>query len=164
MLLVPCYAGTSGGLCQHVFTLLILLQHHALTSPPAASLPGSDSITSGKKLWGPRERDITPRTMMETMVEKAKDPLQRKKSAITCSLYEARRPATRKLSKDNIGAHKEDCRMRPMLPSSTSDLPYVQTQYGEALLGSVLSHQLVGSMDTSREQVLHAKRRGDRLE
>ena len=105
---------------------------------------------------------------METMVEKAKDPSQRKKSAITCSLYEARGPAARKLSKESIGAHKEelkdDCRMRPMLPSSTSDLPYVQTQYGEALLSSVLSCQLAGSMDTFKEQVLHAKERGDRLE
>ena len=35
---VPCPAGTSGGLCQHVFALLILLQHHApVSSSPAAS-------------------------------------------------------------------------------------------------------------------------------
>ena len=106
--------------------------------------------------------------MMETIVKKAKDPSQRKKSTITCSLYEARGAAAQKLSKESIGAHKEelkdDCRMRPMLPSSTSDLPYVQTQYGEALLGSVLSYQLAGSRDTFREQVLHAKEREDRLE
>ena len=47
-----------------------------------------------------------------------------------------------------------------MLPSSTSDIPYVQTQYGEALLGSVLSYQLASSMDTLRKQVLQAKERG----
>ena len=50
---IPCPAG--GGLCQHVFAVLILLQHHVPKSPPAASLPGSDSVTSGKKLWGPRK-------------------------------------------------------------------------------------------------------------
>lgn len=166
---IPCPAGTSGGLCQHVFALLILLQHYAPKSRslPAASLPGSDSVTSGKKLWGPRERDIAPKTVMETMVEKAKDPSERKKSAITCSLYEARGPATRKLSKESIAEHKQGlsdvCRLRPMLPSGTSDIPYVETQYGEAPLGSVLSYQLAGSMDTFREQVLQAKERGDRL-
>ena len=31
-LCVLCPAGTSGGLCQHVFALLILLQHHAPVS------------------------------------------------------------------------------------------------------------------------------------
>ena len=36
------------------FALLILLQHHAPeSSSPAASPPGSDSVTSGKKLWEP---------------------------------------------------------------------------------------------------------------
>ena len=50
---IPCPAGTSGGLCQQVFAVLILLQHHAPEpSSPAASLPGSDSVTSGKKLYG----------------------------------------------------------------------------------------------------------------
>ena len=51
---IPCPARTSGGLCQHVSALLILLQHHAPeSSSPAASPPGSDSVTSGKKLWEP---------------------------------------------------------------------------------------------------------------
>ena len=49
---IPCPAGTSGGLCQHVFALLILLQHHAPEPSSTASPPGSDSVTSGKKLWG----------------------------------------------------------------------------------------------------------------
>ena len=90
--------------------------------------------------------------------------LRRPKNAIICSLYEARGSAAQMLSKESIGAHKDelkdDCRMRPLLSSSTSDLPYVQTQYGEALLGSVLSYQCAGSMDTFKEQVLHAKERG----
>ena len=78
---VPCPAGSSGGLCQHVFPVLILLQHHAPKSPPATSLPGSDSVTRGKKLWGPRKRDIMPKTIIGTIVEKAKDPSQRKKNS-----------------------------------------------------------------------------------
>ena len=50
---VPCPAETSGGLYQHIFALLILLQQHAPeSSSPAASPPGSDSVTSGKKLYG----------------------------------------------------------------------------------------------------------------
>ena len=66
---VPCPAGTSGGLCQHVFALLILLQHHAPEpSSPAASLPGSDSVTSGKKLWGDQKQDGTAKTIIETIV------------------------------------------------------------------------------------------------
>ena len=76
---IPCPTGTSGGLFQQVFALLILLQHHApVSSSPAASLPGSDSVTSGKKLWGPQKRDVTPKTIMETMVEMTKDKVGRK--------------------------------------------------------------------------------------
>ena len=80
---------------------------------------------------------------METMVQKAKDLSVRKKTAISCSLYEARGPAAQKLIKEVIATHKQelkdDCCLQPMLPSSTSDVAYVQTQYGEAPLGSVLS-------------------------
>ena len=57
-------------LCQHVFALLILLQHHVPeSSSPAASLPDLDSVTSGKKLWGAQKKDVTLKTIMETMVE-----------------------------------------------------------------------------------------------
>ena len=67
---VPCPAGTCGGLCQHIFALLILLQHHVPeSSSPAASLPGLDSVTSGKKLWGGQKKDVSVKTIMETMVE-----------------------------------------------------------------------------------------------
>ena len=50
-----------------------------------------------------------------------------------------------------------------MLSPSTSDIVYVQTQYGEASLGRVLSYQLAGSMDTFRELVIQTKKRGERL-
>ena len=56
--------------------------------------------------------------------------------AISCSLYKARGPAAQKLTKEVIATHKQelndDCRLQPMLPSSTSDIAYVQMQYGEA--------------------------------
>ena len=108
-----------------------------------------------------------PKTIMETMVENSKDPSGRKKTAISCSLYETRGPAAQKLSKEVIATHKhklnDDCCLRPMLPSSTSDIAYVQTQYGEAPLGSVLSYQLAGSMDTFRELGIQTKGRGERL-
>ena len=54
--------------------LLILLQHHVPeSSSPTASLPGLDSVTSGKKLWGGggggAEKDVTAKTIMETIIE-----------------------------------------------------------------------------------------------
>ena len=89
-----------------------------------------------------------PKTIMETMVENSKNPSGRKKTAITCSLYEARGPAAQKLSKEVIATHKQklndDYCLGLMLPSSTIDIAYVQMQYGEVPLGSVLSYQLAG--------------------
>ena len=50
---VPCPAGTNGGLCQHVFALLLVLEKY---SPKLAEtetgLPGPQSCTSEKKAWG----------------------------------------------------------------------------------------------------------------
>ena len=96
---------------------------------------------------------------------KSQGSITEEKNAITCSLYEAKAPAVWKLSKEKIAAHKQElnnvCHLRPILPPS--DISYVQTQYGEALLGSVLYYQLARSMDTFRKQVLHAKERGERL-
>ena len=47
-----------------------------------------------------------------------------------------------------------------MLRSSTSGIAYVQTQYGEAPLGSVLSYH----MNTFREVGMQTKERGEHLE
>ena len=61
---VPCPAGSYGGLCQHIFALLLVLEKY---SPKPleneASLPGPQSCTSEKKSWGPRKGDVTPKTV-----------------------------------------------------------------------------------------------------
>ena len=40
-----------------------------------------------KKTWGPRKRDVTPKTVMSMTVERAKDSTEHKKVAVTCTLY-----------------------------------------------------------------------------
>ena len=64
---IPCPAGSKGGFCQHVFTLLIVLENCS------SDLPGPDSVISNQKSWGPRERDIQPSRIMDTVVEIAKE-------------------------------------------------------------------------------------------
>ena len=54
---LPCVAGTHGGLCRHIFALLIALE--AVDSK--AELPGPDSVTSNRQIWGPRSRNVEPR-------------------------------------------------------------------------------------------------------
>ena len=100
---VPYPAGTSGGLCQHAFVLLILLQHHVPeSSSPTASLPGLDSVTSGKKLWGGgAEKDVTAKTIMETIIEN-EGSIRKKEKTISCSLYEARGPAAQRYPKRSL--------------------------------------------------------------
>ena len=60
-------AGDDGGLCQHVFVLLLVLEHF---SP----------------------RNTTPEPVMSRTFEKSKLAVNRKRSAVDCSLFKARGP------------------------------------------------------------------------
>ena len=128
---IPCRAGTSGGLCQHVLhysfscsTMHLSFLHQQrlslaqIQSPVVRSYGGPETRCYAKVHHGNNGREVE-------------------------------------------GSIRKDVTHVTTLPFSTSDIAYVQTQYGEAPLGSVLSYQLVGSMDTFRELVIQTKERGN---
>ena len=47
-----CPAGADGGLCQHVFALLLAVEHYG--PKKEGNMPGEQSKTSMKQSWGPR--------------------------------------------------------------------------------------------------------------
>ena len=97
---VPYPAGTSGGLCQHAFVLLILLQHHVPESS-SPSLPGLDSVTSGKKLWGGGRKRCYSKDHHGNNHRKRRIHQEERKT-ISCSLYEARGPAAQRYPKRSL--------------------------------------------------------------
>ena len=73
-----CPAGRNGGLCQHVFALLLVLEKYCLKMTEISNeLPGPQSCTSVKQTWGPRKRDVDPKPIMQTTVERAKGETER---------------------------------------------------------------------------------------
>ena len=76
-------AGGDGGLCQHVFVLLLVLEHF---SPRKADcvLPGPQSAM-GHFICS---RNITPEPVMSRTFERSKLAVNRKRSAVDCSLFE----------------------------------------------------------------------------
>ena len=137
---LPCVAGTHGGLCQHIFALLIALE--AVDSK--AELPGPDSVTSNRQIWGPRARNVEPQRVMASVVEKSKTDEERKGKAITCTLYEARGDNVRSVTAAQLqgldASLATGCRMKGMLHIEQDQK--VATEYGSCLRGSPLSYQL----------------------
>ena len=135
-----CVAGSDGGLCSHVFAVLMVLEKFRLTDHHD-SVPGPESVTSLPRSWGPRERDVTPHPIMSVRVEKSRE--ERKGPPITCRLYDARGPAVRNITDDDVGRLRnslpENCPMKALLPKSTASVP---TAYGHVFRGSLLSYHL----------------------
>lgn len=127
-----CVAGSDGGLCSHVFAVLMVLEKYRTDgTTPVTSLPCS---------WGPRKRDLEPKPIMDVTVEKAS--MERKGPPITCTLYESRAQHLRSITMDKVGALRQslphDCSLRSLLPPKMS---MVKTEYSSAPLGSPLSYQ-----------------------
>jgi len=142
-----CPAGRNGGLCQHVFALLLVLEKYCLKTAGADNeLPGPQSCTSIKQTWGPRKRDIDPKPIMQTTVERAKDEKERKRGAVKCTLYEARDELAQNLTADDIISFKnsleKSSRLFSILPEVDTDVTFTRTQFGLAPKGSVLSCHL----------------------
>ena len=137
-----CPAGENGGLCQHIFALLIVINHY-YPREESGSLPGPSSATSNPCTWGPRKRNVKPQAVMQSTIEKAKTDDERKRSAVSCSLCEARGPSVRSVTQADIEKLRSSLpdvtRMKRLLPSSFA---VTQTAYGPVPCGSVLSYQL----------------------
>ena len=83
-----CSAGQEGGLCQHIFALLLAVEHYGPRNIES-SLPGEEPVTSLKQLWGPREREVELKAMSQNVVQKAKMADERKQSPAGPSLFES---------------------------------------------------------------------------
>jgi len=104
---IPCPARTNGGPCQHIFALLLVLKRYSPKPTESdSSLPGPQSCTSEKKSWGPRKRDVTPKTMMSTTVEHAKESSKCKKLPRKCTLYEARSDKAKNMIEADVLTYK----------------------------------------------------------
>ena len=79
---VGCPAGAEGGICQHVFALLMVAEHYGPS--PTGTSPGEQSVTSGRPVWGPRERNVEPHAIMQNIIEKSKLDDERKRMAVAC--------------------------------------------------------------------------------
>ena len=79
----------------------------------------------------------------QSTIEKAKTDDERKRSAVSCSLYEARGTSVRSVTQADIEKLRSSLpdvtRMKRLLPSSFA---VTQTAYGPVPCGSVLSYQL----------------------
>ena len=65
-----CPAGQDGGLCQHIFALLMAIEKFG-PRPGCSILPGEQSVTSLRQSWGIRERDVKPHSVSQVVIEKS---------------------------------------------------------------------------------------------
>ena len=134
-----CPAGADGGLCQHVFALLLAVEHYG--PKKEGNMPGEQSKTSMKQSWGPRERDVEPKPVMSIVVEKSKLDRERKGPAISCTLSEHRGPHVASFDDEDLEdtrfALPEDARM--LLPRCLP--PDRMTTFGVTPKGCTLSYQ-----------------------
>ena len=148
-----CPAGGDGGLCHHIFALLMVLDYYS-PRPECEMLPGPVSVTSQACGWGPRQQIVDSQPSMQTVVEKSKMAGERKKKPVTCSLFEARGPNVRlttpKMVNDLRMSLPKNCRLRALLPEGGAPFPMVRRAFGPTAKGSILSYPL-----------LFVKQRGD---
>ena len=83
-----CPAGQDGGLCQHIFALLMAIEKSG-PRPGCSILPGERSVTSLRQSWGIRERNVKPHLVSQVVIEKSKPDEERKKRASGSLLFEA---------------------------------------------------------------------------
>lgn len=134
---IGCVAGSNGGLCSHVFAVLIVLneEHVRLIKEPTVA------CTSLPPTWGPRQRNISPMPLMDVVVEKPRSQSSRKGPPSTCSLYEARGKAVRLMDTECVERVREslarDCPMKTLLPQPSLQ---ADSDFGPVPVGSFLSY------------------------
>ena len=140
-----CPAGQCGGLCHHIFALLMVLEYYGPRPEPDVSVPEDDPVTSQPRSWGPRQRNVQPQASMQTVIERPKFDSDRKAKAVACKLYDARAPHARVMTKEEITDMRPmlyPCRLKHLLIDDERDIAYGPTAFGVSPLGSVLSYQL----------------------
>ena len=102
----PCPAGANGGLCQHIFALLMAIEYYR---GKASVLPAAESVTSNPCSWGPSQRDVELKFIFQSVIEKPKAE-KRKGKGSGPSLFEARGPEHQTISESEV---EEFCRLFP---------------------------------------------------
>lgn len=134
-----CPAGEQGGLCQHVFALLMAVEHlrphHA--HGHGGSLPPAESVTSRRRSWGPKVRDVEPRAVFQSVLERSSGEKRRGK-AIASALFEARGCDVRSLSHNELeelrrSSSKLNCRLLTAIAFRN-----VSTAYGVSRRGHLI--------------------------
>lgn len=139
-----CPAGQDGGLCQHVFAVLIATEYYGARLLRGESLPGKQAVTSLRQSWGPRARDIEPKAVFRLVYEKSKMAGERKQSPLGPSIFESRGERLRDITDDDVEA------LCAALASCNSRMQHLiqrprqkkEIAYGLAPRGSCLYHQL----------------------
>ena len=128
-----CVAGSHGGLCSHVFAVLMgLNEERERKTASCTSLPQS---------WGPRPRNVDPVPVMEVVVEKPRSSSNRKGQPSRCTLYDARGIAVRIVGTDRIDRLRESlekgCPMKGFLPHTVFQ---ASSDFGSVPFGSMLTY------------------------
>ena len=82
-----CVTGTGGGLCSHVFALLLFLERYRTTC-------GQTSLTSLPQSWAPGQRDAVREPFAKVVVERADIGRIGEPEALSHTLPKARRTQT----------------------------------------------------------------------
>lgn len=131
---LSCVAGADGGICSHVFAVLLVLEEEKQASDV--------SKTSLPCTWGPRQRNIEPEPVMDVVVEKPLSASERKKRPVSSTLYDARGVDAKRLSVADLEAFRsslaDDCPLKALMPDITS---HASSDFGEVPFGSFLSYQ-----------------------
>ena len=96
-----CSAREHGGLCQHVFALLMAVEHLRPQQVHGGILPPAESVTSRRCSWGPKERDVEPRAIFQCVVERSLGD-ERRGKGIGSGLFESREKSLRSISRDDV--------------------------------------------------------------
>ncbi len=136
-----CPAGEQGGVCQHIFALLMAVEHLRPLHGHGGSLPPAESVTSRRRLWGPKARDVEPRAIFQCVLERSTGETRRGKG-IGSALHEARGHDLRSLSHQDVEELRSDsaklnCRLLTSLAFES-----VQIAFGASPEGGTLSYQL----------------------
>ena len=89
-------------------------------------------------------------------MERAKDSLECKRVAVTCTLYEARSNEAKNITAAEVILFKrsldDDSRLFSVLPGYSAKIEFVETSYGSVPKGSLLSYHLPNETLLQRKQ------------
>ena len=135
-----CPAGQQGGLCQHVFALLMVIEEYR-PREAVPTLPTAEPVTSIRRSWGPRERNVEPCPIFQSVLEKAKGE-ERKGKAVSSQLHDCRGTATRENSGNDLDTFRSLLPKTSRLLTSRTAMtqPKAAYVYGEAPEGSWVTY------------------------